>query len=260
MNADTRNGISNLQPVDITVIVQGKPFPQYTSSMILLQGKINNKKILFDAGSPYERDSIKQKFSEKSISPRDIDYLILSHWHMDHMGSIDLYENATVLISEESYILQCKLYQAVKTAKTKINPFEFLVEALICELHKKNPSYELLPNRLRAMANIMFNNHHLLETFINIDKEKRIITISEENYNLKPYIHLIKSNAHSDGDLIGVVQDSEGKLFCLAGDVLISEKELDNKHFLSSVTKDMDGIFPGHGNKINLNKRECRNC
>lgn len=61
-----------------------------------------NKKFLLDAGRNYKY--IKEKMGELNVSPKDLDYIIISHTHSDHISALKTlvsYTKATVIISEK---------------------------------------------------------------------------------------------------------------------------------------------------------------
>jgi N-acyl homoserine lactone hydrolase len=47
--------------------------------------------------------TLRSQLSEIGIEPADVDYLGLSHLHIDHVGNLDLFPRATVLLHEDEY-------------------------------------------------------------------------------------------------------------------------------------------------------------
>ena len=68
------------------------------SSIVLIKGE---KKILFDTGSFGVRDLIIEKLKEFNLEPEDIDILIISHCHWDHMANYSLFPRADYLVSKK---------------------------------------------------------------------------------------------------------------------------------------------------------------
>ncbi len=64
----------------------------------LVQG---SKRILVDVAHPGRRQLLMQSLKERNLTPDDIDYVLLTHAHWDHMLNIDLFPNAKILISPE---------------------------------------------------------------------------------------------------------------------------------------------------------------
>jgi glyoxylase-like metal-dependent hydrolase (beta-lactamase superfamily II) len=44
-----------------------------------------------------------ERLSELSLSPEDIDYVILSHLHFDHAGGLRFFENATIIVQKSEF-------------------------------------------------------------------------------------------------------------------------------------------------------------
>jgi hydroxyacylglutathione hydrolase len=59
------------------------------------------KKIIIDTGKRSERHEI-SLILKHVIDPHKVDIVILTHFHYDHTGNIDLFENAKVYASKES--------------------------------------------------------------------------------------------------------------------------------------------------------------
>jgi glyoxylase-like metal-dependent hydrolase (beta-lactamase superfamily II) len=57
----------------------------------------SDKIILVDTGSFKEKDSLLQKLKEEEISLEGIDYVILTHLHLDHISNINLFPNSKIL-------------------------------------------------------------------------------------------------------------------------------------------------------------------
>lgn len=57
----------------------------------------NNKKILFDSGAFGYADKLVQNLNKLSLTPDDIDYVILSHAHFDHNANLYLFNKAQLI-------------------------------------------------------------------------------------------------------------------------------------------------------------------
>ncbi len=64
---------------------------------------IGEKKIIIDTGSLANKEELIQDLKELKISPKEIDIVILTHNHYDHIGNIDLFSNAKVYGSKEDF-------------------------------------------------------------------------------------------------------------------------------------------------------------
>ena len=63
-------------------------------------GKLYN---LFNPTFVKEEDVIDYKLKEDNIDPKEIKYIILSHLHPDHIGGLNKFQNAKVIMSEKAY-------------------------------------------------------------------------------------------------------------------------------------------------------------
>jgi glyoxylase-like metal-dependent hydrolase (beta-lactamase superfamily II) len=58
------------------------------------------KTILVDVAHTGRRQLLIQKLAERGLRPQDVDVVVLTHAHWDHMLNIDLFTNADVLVHE----------------------------------------------------------------------------------------------------------------------------------------------------------------
>lgn len=63
-------------------------------------GKLYN---LFNPTFVKDEDIIDYRLKKDHINPNDIKYIILSHLHPDHIGGLDKFKNAKIIISEKAY-------------------------------------------------------------------------------------------------------------------------------------------------------------
>src|SRR5689334_6806362 len=57
------------------------------------------KTILVDVAHTGRRELLLARLKERGLGPQDIDMVVLTHAHWDHMLNIDLFTNADILIS-----------------------------------------------------------------------------------------------------------------------------------------------------------------
>ncbi|MDI6798480.1 MAG: MBL fold metallo-hydrolase [Candidatus Aenigmarchaeota archaeon] len=62
------------------------------------------KKIIVDTGNVGEGKEIKKALKKNGLSPSDIDYVIITHYHPDHIGNNSLFENATFVDGVETFV------------------------------------------------------------------------------------------------------------------------------------------------------------
>lgn len=69
-----------------------------TSVLIRAPGRL----IVVDPSTKYMRPAVKISFKQIGVFPHDVDTVILTHGHSDHIENLDFYKNAQVLIHSGS--------------------------------------------------------------------------------------------------------------------------------------------------------------
>lgn len=54
--------------------------------------------ILVDTGGSWDRDFLQMKLKEKDLEPADISFVIGTHGHSDHVGNLNLFPSATMIV------------------------------------------------------------------------------------------------------------------------------------------------------------------
>lgn len=65
----------------------------------LVTGK--DKKILVDTGSPRDKQRLLEKLKEHNIAPEEVNYVVCTHGHVDHVGNLNLFSNAILMVSHD---------------------------------------------------------------------------------------------------------------------------------------------------------------
>ncbi len=82
------------------------------------------KKILFDTGSYSDRRILVDKLSSMSVKPDDIEIIVTSHFHYDHILNAEIFEKSRILVSEREYQYVSKReYEMVKDPFVPISHF-----------------------------------------------------------------------------------------------------------------------------------------
>jgi glyoxylase-like metal-dependent hydrolase (beta-lactamase superfamily II) len=58
-------------------------------------------KVLVDTGGPWDTDAIINALAAEGLSPADIDHVVCTHGHSDHVGNIGLFPHATLIVSHD---------------------------------------------------------------------------------------------------------------------------------------------------------------
>ena len=56
------------------------------------------KKIVVDTGSPRDKDQLIKRLQDHGLAPSDIDYVICTHGHIDHVGNLNLFPDAKFIV------------------------------------------------------------------------------------------------------------------------------------------------------------------
>jgi glyoxylase-like metal-dependent hydrolase (beta-lactamase superfamily II) len=67
-------------------------------SITLIKGPTN---IVVDTGGPWDRPFLLEKLREEGLQPGEIDFVICTHGHSDHVGNVNLFPEATVIVSHD---------------------------------------------------------------------------------------------------------------------------------------------------------------
>ncbi|VDM15998.1 unnamed protein product [Hydatigera taeniaeformis] len=67
-------------------------------SITLVYGALN---ILFDPGGPWDLELVLSALAKYGLKPEDINYVVCSHGHVDHIGSLNQFPYATIIVGTE---------------------------------------------------------------------------------------------------------------------------------------------------------------
>ncbi|XP_076435406.1 metallo-beta-lactamase domain-containing protein 1-like isoform X1 [Babylonia areolata] len=73
-----------------------KGLMQSGGSITLLKGPQN---IIVDTGSPWDRDLLLGGLKSNGVDPDQVNYVICSHGHSDHVGNLNLFQSAVHIVS-----------------------------------------------------------------------------------------------------------------------------------------------------------------
>jgi glyoxylase-like metal-dependent hydrolase (beta-lactamase superfamily II) len=65
-------------------------------TITLVKGAHN---LVVDTGGPWDREAILEGLDGEGLTPADIDYVICTHGHSDHVGNVNLFPQATLIVS-----------------------------------------------------------------------------------------------------------------------------------------------------------------
>jgi glyoxylase-like metal-dependent hydrolase (beta-lactamase superfamily II) len=65
-------------------------------SITLVRGPTN---VIVDTGGPWDRQALLSALKNEGLNPRDIHYVVCTHGHSDHVGNVNLFPEATLILS-----------------------------------------------------------------------------------------------------------------------------------------------------------------
>ncbi len=84
---------------------EGKVYDAFSTSVLI---RAEDRAIVVDTSTKYMRPAIKTSFKQIGIFPDDVDTVILTHSHHDHIGNNDMFKNAEFIMhSAENNIIEC---------------------------------------------------------------------------------------------------------------------------------------------------------
>lgn len=240
------------QNYKLHLIICGKKYPTLHSTIVLIC--IGEKKILVDTGYISDRYLLIDNLKSIDLEPESITDVILTHFHMDHIGNIEYFKNSNLYIGKEDFDL---LKSVLKNLSN-----DSILDKIIKEVSNLKE-----PRKIRALKNMYINNHSIIEDIIG--NRKRIKCIGDSYSGLDKKIIIKKTPGHTNGH-ISIFCEFD-KNICIAGDSvpldsIVYGKNLTDEGFINQdidkfiETKKMilswsDIIYPGHGRPTILKKK-----
>ena len=76
-------------------------FSKFGSIVYLIQ--LNKKNILIDTGAFDNRQELVESLKQLKLTPKNIDFIILTHRHYDHIENIEIFPDAKIYASKEDF-------------------------------------------------------------------------------------------------------------------------------------------------------------
>ena len=61
----------------------------------------NGKRIIVDTGSPRDKERLLEKLEQHKVSPQDVDFVVCTHGHVDHVGNLNIFPKAMCMVSHD---------------------------------------------------------------------------------------------------------------------------------------------------------------
>lgn len=127
-------------------------FMKATGSCCLVRS--SGLRVLFDTMGPWERDLLLERLAELKVHQDDIDYLVCSHSHPDHIGNINLFTQATKhfigtsVYARDVYDLDC--FQPTGSYKFKTKR-DVEVDVVQYESYRLDNNLTIMPTKGHTM-------------------------------------------------------------------------------------------------------------
>jgi glyoxylase-like metal-dependent hydrolase (beta-lactamase superfamily II) len=133
-------------------------FEEFGSNCYVIKEK--NKNILIDTGSIETRNELLESLEKLDIHPNDVNYILLTHFHWDHMANIELFKDALIYASNE----EIKDFKKDRTDFVRMKDLDWLADINkikildIKEFEKKHKSFKVIltPGHTRGSISILY--------------------------------------------------------------------------------------------------------
>ena len=93
--------------------------------------KLNNKNILIDTSSENNKQELIEDLSELGLGASDIDFVIITHNHWDHIGNNDLFSESKIYDFNNINELNFNEFKIIQTPGHTIDSFCILYEDVL---------------------------------------------------------------------------------------------------------------------------------
>lgn len=208
-------------------IITGKEFPLLQGTVVLITS--GKRRILVDTGYSSNEEILVKNLSSLGVMPFDITDLVLTHYHLDHIGNTRLFKKAKVYFGREDYHMILQILNKMENADDN-DPFVFISRITGIVEEKK----------IRAILTVLKNNIEVLEYLAG---HNRMILI-DDNLALDKVVKVEKTSGHSDGHISVFCNFDSGESICIAGDALPTFSMADcNTPFPKGIINHNDSLF-----------------
>lgn len=147
--------------IDILAIGYAKPVKINNKNNMAACGscclvRVGQTKVLFDTMGPWERQTLVDKLAEFKIHPDDIDHIVCSHSHPDHIGNLNLFTKrnpthfvGTSVYSQDLYDLNC--FEPIGSYKYRSPKVPDDFEVITYQNHQLDSNISIEPSQGHTM-------------------------------------------------------------------------------------------------------------
>ena len=199
--------------------------------------------VVVDTGMPHEEHQLLSALQQHGLTPSDINAVITTHFHIDHVLNNSLFPGANIYATQESHDWCCSLYSDL------LDNHHW--EKSILKYYPQTLEYDHALERL----------HQIRKFTLRWWDRKRLGCSSQhrwlESYSLPEGLKAIVTSGHVPGHVSVIVPEKE-RTTVVAGDACLSRS--DDAHILTMIPRDREQsrldrervlslgtrIFPGH--------------
>ncbi|CEF64043.1 Beta-lactamase-like domain-containing protein [Strongyloides ratti] len=182
----------------------------------------NGKILLFDCGDPWNEEDLKESlFKKRCLGISNITDIIISHWHIDHIGNIGLFESNKLRKSIEEFdeiekIMNIKI-GVVKECHSSVDTYIIAFDG---------KDYTLVAGDLFENEDDIWNSEYWYSQSKNIYNQKLIRYLLSKKVNFiipghgklfkltEKHKHKLYNDAFGDSDLIKIYNIIDNKYQC----------------------------------------------
>lgn len=198
--------------------------------------------LVVDTGMPHEEHLLLEALAQHGLKPPDIQFIINTHFHIDHVLNNTVFTNSEIYASQESYDWCCSLYSALGSEQW---------ESLLLNYYPEMGAYGHTLDRMHQMRRFTLRWWNLNR----LGKRRQFRWI--EQHALPDGFDALITSGHVPGHLSVVIPDGAHPAL-IAGDAFLSRSDDERvmtmiPHNRAQARRDRNQIlshtgriFPGH--------------
>lgn len=234
---------------ELLTLVTGGEFPDFHSTVCLIRK--DGRFILVDTGHESDAGIVLDQLAGHGIRPEQIDTVVLTHFHIDHVANLGLFRPQVIYMGEADFDTSLQLVEAIDDS-------ERLGQILAASTHS-------LSDRSLAGLARMFRAHRT--TIQQLMPFRDRIVALRTAVEVLPGVSIVPAPGHTRGQL--VVWHGQEPSTCIASDAIPSRAVTDvsspvGRYFnfddaafreaISQILGRADRVVPGHDTAFDVSR------
>ena len=167
----------------VTLVRQYPPSASSSSSSVLPTPLLT---LLVDTGSPYDGPALLDTMASLSVSPRDVDVVVCTHGHVDHVGNLNLFSQSgrTIFYLGSDKLIPRDAYESIEfqDGMSIPRPSRLKDEELNekDDLNIEGKSMLILPTYERMAERDSYDHLILLKTPGHTESDLSVVAVGED--------------------------------------------------------------------------------